>query len=104
MNNVIIGKATNDVSDCIRFANVRKELITKTFTLGGTSNKTRDIDKLHRRWQYAFRRDDTGQCVEPGIRDGYDANVRFDRTERIVFSGNLSFGQRVEQCGLAHIG
>ena len=54
MGNLGIIKTAQYMCDRIHLANISKELVTKTLTLGGTTDKTGNINKLKMGWYDGF--------------------------------------------------
>ena len=104
VDHVRVFKAAHHVDDGVGFADMRQELVAQTFTLGSTSDQASDIYKFHRGWQDAFWLDDFCQGIQARIRHFDHAHIRFDSTERIVFSGNARFGEGVEEGRFTDVG
>ena len=83
--NVRIFKTTHDLHDRFDFANVMEELIPEPFARARAFDQTGDIDKLDCRWRDFFRVGNLGDFFQSRIGHGYDADVRIDRAERIIF-------------------
>ena len=103
MHDVVIIEAANDVHDGVGLTDVRQELVTEALTLGGTLDETCDIDELDHRRHDLLCIIQCAQLLKTLIRYSDDADVRLDRTERVV--GRLCARLRncVKQCGLADI-
>ena len=85
------------MGDGIGFADVGEKFIAQSFTFGGTSDQTCDVDELDNRGLHALWVDDFGQLVHARIGHFDNADIRLDGAKWIVFSGNARFGQRVEK-------
>ena len=81
-----------------------EELVAESFTLGRTGDEAGDIDELDDGRNDRFRVDDRSDLGEAFIRYDGDAEVRFDRAERIVLRLDLAAGERVEERRLADVG
>ncbi len=46
MDDVFVIEASNDMDDCVRFANVAEELIAEALPLGRPLHESGDIDEL----------------------------------------------------------
>jgi hypothetical protein len=87
----------HDVRDRINLADVREELISQALALRCAGDEPGDINKLNGRWQDLLRLRDGRELGEARIRYGHDADIWVDRTERIVFCGDLRTRQSVEE-------
>jgi len=104
MDDVRAVEGAHDVCDRIHFADVRKELIAKTFALRCAGDEPGNINKLNGRRQDLFGLRNRRKLSKPRIRHRHNTDIRVDRAERIVFCGDLRAGKRVEERGLTDIG
>ena len=104
VNHVVIVKATHHVCNRIGFANIGEELIAQTFAFGRTCDQARNIDKLHRSKLHALWFDNFSQRIHARIGHFDHADIRLNRTKRVVFSRNTRFGQGVKKSGFADVG
>ncbi len=104
VHDVVVREAAHDVRDRIGLADVREELVAEALALRGAGHEARDVDELDRGRQDFLRLRDRRQRVEPRVGHRHDADVRFDRAERIVRRcGVLRLRQGVEERGLADV-
>jgi len=84
---------------------VRQKLIAESLALGGALDQAGDVDEFDDGGDLLLRLDDLVERFEARVRHLDDADVRLDRTERIVL-GRCRFRGRecVEQRRLADIG
>ena len=105
MDNVVVLEAADDVEYRVAFADVREELVSKTFALRRALDETGDVCELDCRANYLLRAYNLRERLESRVSDFDNGGVRLDRAERIVLSRSLLLlGKCVEQCGLADIG
>ena len=105
VDDVVVLEAAHNVEDCVALANVREELVAEALALRGALHETGDVGELHRRADDLLRVRDRRERLETRVLHLHDGRVRLDRAERVVLRrGLLSLRERVEQCGLAHVG
>ena len=104
VNDVVIFKAANNVTDRFGFTDVGQELVTQTFAFRCAFYQTGDIDKFHGRGKRTLRFYDFSQLIQARIRHWYDACVRLNSAEWKVGRFNTGFGQRVEQGRFPDVG
>jgi len=85
MDDVRAVEGAHDVCDRIHFADVRKELIAKTFALRCAGDEPGNINKLNGRRQDLFGLRNRRKLSKPRIRHRHNTDIRVDRAERIVF-------------------
>ena len=103
VDHVVIFEAAHDVDDGVGFADVRQELVAQALAFRRASHQAGDVDELDDGVDHAFRLDDGGQRIHARVRHFDHADVRLDGAERIVFSRDAGFRQRIEQGGLADV-
>ena len=91
-HHVGVVKATDDVDDGVALTDVSEKLVAQTLALGRTLDEACYIDNVAGGGNNASWVHDLGQFVEPLVGHGDDAEVRLNRTERIV--GCLCFRAR----------
>jgi hypothetical protein len=104
MSHITVIEAAEHMDDGICLTDIGEELVAETFAFAGSSDKSGDVDNLHRCRYYPARMNYLSQFCEPFVGDGDDSYVRLDSTEGEV--GGLSFGvrQAIEKCGFTHVG
>lgn len=97
MDDVGVIEHADNLRDRLGLTDVRQELVTQAFTLGGALDNAGDVHEGHGGRQQARRAEDLGQLREPRVRQVHDANVGLDRGERVVRREHLIAGQCVEK-------
>ena len=104
MDDVAVLKAADDVYDGVHLADVRKEFVPQPLSLRGTADKARNIHKLNGRRGVFFGFINLGERVEPFVRHGDHAHVRFDGAEGIIRTFGACMGECVEKRALPDVG
>ena len=104
MDDIGVFKTAHHVDDGVGFADVRQELVAQPFALAGARDQPGNVDKLDDGGQHAFGFDDFGQLRQTRIGHLDDAHIGLNGAEGVVFGGNASLGQGIEQGGFAHVG
>ena len=81
MDNVIVLEASDDVNDCVYFADIGEKLVTKAFSGTGTFYKTGDVNKLDSGGKDGFGAADFCEDIEAFIGDAHHADIGFNRAE-----------------------
>ena len=82
MNHVAVVKAPQHMNDSIRLTDIGEELVSQTLTVACALHQARYIHNLHRgRYNAALGVTQLAQLVQPLVRNGYNAQVGFDRTK-----------------------
>lgn len=96
MGYIFVWECSNNVIDSINCRNVRQELITKTFTIGGTFNKTSNISDGNLGQNLGLGVVDLTKLLKSLIWDVNFSNIWVNSTERIIFSSNLKLGEEIK--------
>ena len=104
VHDVLVVEAAHDVDNGVRAADVLEELVAEPRALARALDKTRDVHELDDGGRLLVRVVHLGELVEPLVRHGDDADIRLNRTERIVGALRARAGDGVEEGALAHIG
>ncbi|AMO49774.1 Hypothetical protein AKI40_3394 [Enterobacter sp. FY-07] len=104
VDDIVVFKATYNVTDGFGFTDVGQELVAQAFAFGRAFYQTGDVHKLHGGWQNTLRFDDFRQLVQTRIGHRYDTGVRLNGTEREVSRFDTGFGERIEQGGFTYVG
>jgi hypothetical protein len=105
MDDVVIFETAQHISDSVAFADVGKELVAQTFSLGRTFHQPGDVDKREAGRDGLPGLADLGQLVEALIRHRDFAHIGLDGAKgkvRSLRGGGLCQG--IEQCRFADIG
>ena len=103
VDDVVVFKAANNVTDSFGFTDVGQELIAQAFTFRCAFHQARDIDEFHGGRQNALWFHDFSQLIQTRIGHRDNTRVRLDSTEREVCRFNTRFSERVEQGGFAYV-
>ena len=105
MDDVVILEATNDMNNGVHFTNIGQELVAESFTLTRSLDQAGDIDKLHPCGNGVGAFAQIRQLLQPPIRNGHGADIRFDGAEREIGCLGLGIGHEgIEESGFTHIG
>ena len=104
MNDVVVVEAAHDVRNGVAFADVGEELVAEAFALARACNEAGDIDEFHCSGNNALRMIDFSELLQARIGNLNNADVGFNRAERIVFRRDAGLRKRVEDGGLADVG
>ena len=96
VGHVPILEAAQHVDDGVHFADVGEELVAEALALARAADEPSDVDELDRRRDDLVGVHDRIERFQAWIRHHYDADVRLDRTERIVRGLRLRRRERVE--------
>ena len=97
VHDIVVFKAAHDLGNGVGFADMAEKLVAQSFALRGACDEAGNVDKFHRRRHDFFRLHDIGELLQARVRHFDYADVRIDRTKRIVFRGDTCPGQRIEQ-------
>ena len=103
MGDIVVVEATQNVNNCVGIADIRKELITKTFALRCTLYQTCNIDNLDSGGDNTLWVVNLRQLDESLVRYGDNADIRLDSTEREVCRLRLCVRQTVEKSRFTYI-
>ena len=84
MDNIGVLEASDDMYDGVAFADICKELISESFTLGRALDQSCDIDELDRCRCHFLRMAEVSKKLEPFIRNRHDSDIGIYCAERIV--------------------
>ena len=104
VDDVVVLEGAHDLADRVRLADVGQELVAQAFAFGGALDDAGDVHEGHRGRHDLFGVDQLGQHGQTLVRQWYDAGVRLDGGERVVFGQHVVAGQCVEHGGLADVG
>lgn len=79
-------------------------MVAQTFTLGGASDKTGNVNDLQDCRDLRFWFPHFAELVKSLIRDGDDGFVGFDGTEGVIFGRDVKFGKDVVSGGFTDVG
>ncbi len=97
VNDVVIFKAANNVTDRLGFTDVGQELVTQTFAFLMRLLPDRRYRQIPWSWERMLRFYDFSQLIQARVRHWYDACVRLNGAEWKVGRFNTGFGQRVDR-------
>src|SRR3989338_10243188 len=109
VNNIGVFKKSEDVHDNIYLPDMGKEFVPQAFSFMGAGYKSRYINEFYRcgndrRYDACFVFDDRNKCIEPGIGDRDDTDIRFNRSKRIISrQSSLFFKKRIKKCRLPRV-
>ena len=103
VNDVAVFKTAHHMGNGIGFADIGQKFVTQAFAFGGTRYQTGNVYKFNNGRLYFLRFDDVDQRLHALVWYFYDADVRLDGTEGIVFCRDARFGDGVEQRGFAYV-
>ncbi len=103
MHNVVVVEAADNGNDGIYLTGVRQELIAQALALGRAAHQTRNVHELDHRRRGLLCVIEIGQRLLTLIRYSDHADVRIDRTERIVRAFRARLRNCVEQGRLADV-
>ena len=104
VGNIAVLKAAHNMHDGIGGADVGEELISKTFALGSTLNKTCDINEFDHSRGQLLGIVQIRQPLQTLIRNGYDTYIGVDGTKRIIICRDTCICNCVKEGRLANIG
>ena len=84
MGDVPVVETTEDMQDGIGFPDIRQELVSEAFPLGGALHQAGDVHDFHRRRDGPLRLADLGQYLQPLVRYVGGPDIRLDGAERII--------------------
>ena len=96
VHNILIFEAAHYMSDGICFTNISQELIAEAFAFGGTFHQTRNINKLHRRWNDTLGPDDFRKLIQTRIGHWHDTRIWLDGAEGKILGGDAGLGEGIE--------
>ena len=96
MDYVAILEHTHHLDDRIGLPDIREKLVAESLPNACALHKTGDIHEFKHRGNGLRALAELGEFPEAGIRHLHHADVRFDRTERIVAYIHGFPGQRLE--------
>ena len=91
------------MNDGIHFTDMAQKLVAKAFTSACSLYKAGNVHKLNGRRRYFFRVIHFGEYVQPAVRHHYNAGIRLDGAERIIFRLRPGVCDRVEQRAFSDI-
>ena len=77
----------------VAFADICKELISKTFALRRTLDQSRDVNELYRSGSHFFRMAEVSKELKPFIRNRHDSDIGIYCAERIVGRFSACLGE-----------
>ena len=89
--------------DGVYLADVGEKLVAQSLAAARALHEPRNVHKFQRGGGVLLRMIHFGQHVQPVIRYGDDAGVRFDGAEGIVCGLRARAGDRIEQGALADV-
>ena len=104
MDHVGILEAAHHLSDGVCLPDVVEKLVSQTFAARRPLDQAGDVNELDHRRYHPGGAHDPRDLVETLVGDVGDADVGFDRGERVVLGCDLPGGEGVEQGGLADVG
>ena len=103
VGHVVIDETAQHVQHRIDFADVGEELVSESFTEGGTADESGDVDKLKARRDDALRFDERGDALQSLVGHRHHADVRLNGGEGIVRCERTGVRQCVEERGFADV-
>ena len=108
VDDVVVLEAAHDMGDGGDLADIGEELVSESLALVRALDQTGDVHELDRRLDdlrgpVAFF-EELLQGIQPLVRQRDDADVFVNRRERVVGGERPRLRDRVEECGLAHVG
>ena len=104
MDDIVVFKTADDVDDGVDFPDMGQELVPEALALGRPFDETGDVHEFDGRRHDGFRMVELCQQVEPLVRDSDDADVRFDRAERVVRGLCARVGNGIEERTFPDVG
>ena len=104
MHNVVVLKAPYNMQDGIGLADIGQKLIAQSLAFAGSSNQSRDVNKLDSGRQDPLGMHNLGQLSKPRIRHFDNAHIGLNGAEWVVLSSNSCLSKRIKQRRFAHIG
>ena len=104
MYNIVVVEATEDMDDGVGFADIAKELVAKSFTLGGSFYKTCNVNDLNCRRNDFGSVDHRGKDCQTFIGYGDDTHIGFYGAKREVSALGFGVAQAIEEGRLSHVG
>jgi hypothetical protein len=98
MGYVFIRETADRVGNGIHISYVIQKLIPKSFSLAGSFNQARDIEKFEGGGNHFFGMDQIGNTFQPLICNGDNPYVRVNRTESVTRDLCPSCGQGIKYC------
>ena len=93
MYDIRIFKAAHHMHDCIDFTDISKELVAESLSFGRALDESCNIHKLNRCRNDLLRVVHLAQHIQSFVRHCHDADIRVDRTERIICRFRARLGQ-----------
>ena len=104
MDDIAVLEAAHYMNDRVYFTNISEELVSQAFTFRSALDQTGNINELNDSRCNLLGMIHFTQKANSLIRDRYNADVRVNRTERIVGRFCSCLCQRIKKCALSHIG
>ena len=93
MDDVLILKAADHVDNCVTLADIREELVSEALALAGALDEAGNVDELDDCGRDFLRMVQISELFQALVRNGDDADVRVNGTERIICSLRSCFGE-----------
>ena len=93
MDDVLILKAADHVDNGVTLADVREELVSEALALAGALDEAGNVDEFDDCGRDFLRMVQISELFQALVRNGDDADVRVNGTERIICSLRSCFGQ-----------
>ena len=103
VNHVFVLKAAHHVHNRVYLADVAQKLVAQSLAVARALHKTRNVHKFQNGRRVLLRMIHLRQHVQPGVRHGHHAVVRFNGAKRIIRRLRARAGDGVKQCALAHV-
>ena len=97
MLNIVIIEASDYMHNGIRLTNAGKELVAKTFTLGSTLDKTRNIREFKCRINCLARMEHVNKVIHSLIRHFHHTDIRLNGRKWIILRQHLAVCNCIEQ-------
>lgn len=91
VSDIRIVKSSHDVENSVSSLDVRQEGVSETFSLGGSSHETGNVDHLQDGLDFRFGLKEVAEKLESFVRDRDSGFVGVDSAEREVFGRGIQF-------------
>jgi hypothetical protein len=103
VNHVVVFKAAHHIDGGVGLANVGQKLVTQAFAGAGTGHQTCNVHKFHHGRNHPLGFNNGGELRHARIGHFHNTHIGLDGAKGVIFRGNPSLGQGVEQRGFTDV-